>query len=369
MILHLIVESQFTDYVINQFSAPEMHSEVVIIHSENYIKHVFQEDKVRVIRPRSSEFNDLLNALSEYSAVVLHGLFQPWCEAVLRNVPDHVKIAWAFWGGEIYGRQDLQETFMSKRSKMLLRLHEIKHGKNKKKDIHYELPKELFQRIDYCLTDIKEEYEFAKRYLQTQKMEYVWYNYYSIEETLGNLADKQCFGEDIFLGNSCSLECNYFDVIPKLKSLLSLKGKKVITPMSYGLPWLRNIVIRYGNRYLGKSFYPLTKFLPIEDYNQLMLSCSIMIQPQYRPQAQGNIITGLWLGMKVYLSERSMAYQWFKRIGVEVFSVETDLNRKNKGAFEKLSQASIDHNRKVLLSIYSKDAYKQRIDQLVDLLN
>ena len=51
MILHLIVESQFTEYVINQFSAPEMHSEVVIIHAENYIKHEFQKEKVRVVIP------------------------------------------------------------------------------------------------------------------------------------------------------------------------------------------------------------------------------------------------------------------------------------------------------------------------------
>lgn len=368
MILHLIVESQFTDYVINQFSAPEMHSEVVIIHVENYIKHNFQKDKVRIVAPNSENFKELLASLGNYSAVVLHGLFQPWCEAVLRSVPEKVKVAWVFWGGEIYGRQDLRENFLSKRSKILLKLHEIKKRKKEREAIHYELPKEFFQRIDYCLTDMHEEFEFAKQYLHTQRMEHVWYNYYSIEETLGNLIEKQCYGDGIFLGNSCSLECNYFDVIPKLKRK-SLKGKQVIVPLSYGLPWLRSMLLQYGKIRIGESFHPLTRFVPIEDYNKMMLSCSIMIQPQYRPQAQGNIITGLWLGMKVYLSEHSMTYQWFKRMGMEVFSFETDLNWKNKQAFDKLPQDSINHNRKVLLSIYSKEAYKQRIDELVDLLS
>ena len=310
----------------------------------------------------------MLASLADYSAVVLHGLFQPWCESVLRYVPEDVKVAWVFWGGEIYGRKELRETFLSKRSKKLLWLHDILGKKNKKEEACYEFPKELFQRIDYCLTDIQEEYEFAKQYLHTQRMKHIWYNYYSIEETVGDLIVQQCHGDDVFLGNSCSLECNYFDVIPKFKRE-SIKGRKIIVPLSYGLPWLRSLLLKYGGKRLGESFCPLTKFMPIEDYNKMMLSCSIMIQPHYRPQAQGNIITGLWLGMKVFLSEHSMTYQWFKRLGVEVFSVESDLNRSNKRVFEKISQETIDRNRKVLFGIYSKEAYKQRIGHLVDLLS
>ena len=200
MILHLIVESQFTDYVINQFSAPEMHSDVVIIHVENYIKHEFQKDKVRVIIPFSEDFKRLLSSLVHYSAVVLHGLFQPWCETILRNVPENVKVAWVFWGGEIYGRQDLRESFLSKRSKMLLRLHEFKLVMDKKKDFHYELPKELFQRIDYCLTDVHEDFDFVKSYCDFDAKE-LWYNYYSVDETLGELHNQSVEGDNIFIGN------------------------------------------------------------------------------------------------------------------------------------------------------------------------
>lgn len=370
MILHFLSDDKFSDYVIGQFSSPEMQSEFVLMSAMEKTIYFKNTKNVRIINPyQKDSMGNLVRSLSNYSAIIMHGLFSSWCEVVLRNVPENVKVGWVFWGGEIYGRKDLKKTFLSKRSKRLLWLHDIKLGKKDEgKDDHYELPKELFQRIDYCLTDIPEEYEFVKRYLQTPRMKHVWYNYYSIEETVGKLIDKQCCGDGVFLGNSCSLECNYFDVIPKLKRI-ALKDKKVIVPLSYGLPWLRNILLRYGKMCIGKSFCPLTKFMPIDDYNTLMLSCSMMIQPHYRPQAQGNIVTGLWLGMKVFLSEHSMTYQWIKRIGVEVFSIESDLNKNNKSVFDKLSQETIDHNREVLSSMYSKEAYRQKIVQLVELLS
>lgn len=367
MILHLIVESQFTDYVINQFSAPEMHSEVVIVHVENYIKHDFQKDKVRVVFSDTEDFEKLLASLTNYSAVVLHGLFQPWCETVLRNVPSNVKVAWVFWGGEIYGRKDLRERFLSKRSKWLLRIQKVKRGiKQRKKTDCYELPYELFHRIDYCLTDVHEDFEFVKAYSGFDAKE-LWYNYYSINETLGDLRDQSIEGNNILIGNSCNLECNHLDGFRAAKKIFD-KNYEIIVPLGYGEPWLRNLLLRKGKCLFGNRFHPLVDFMSRDEYNRIIKSCAVVIMPHYRPQAFGNILTALWLGSRVYMSEKSLLYAFFKRIGMNVFSIEIDLEKTRQANISPLSAEEREWNRKVIASIYDKGVMKGRIREIVELL-
>lgn len=369
MILHLIVESQFTDYVINQFSAPEMYSEVVIIHSENYIKHKFQKEKVRIIRPYSSEFEDLLKALSGYSAVVLHGLFEPWCETVLRNVPDNVKVAWVFWGGEIYGRNDLRDVFLSKRSKLLLGLHEMKRRKNNNGFGHYEFPMVLFQRIDYCLTDVHEDFEFVKAYSGFGAKE-LWYNYYSVDETLGELRNQSVEGNNIFIGNSCNLECNHLDGFKAAKKMFDKnQNHEIIVPLSYGEPWLRRGLLKIGGCMFGKQFHPLVDFMPLGEYNKLIKSCSVAIMPHYRPQAFGNILTALWLGTRVYMSEKNLLYNYFKRIGAIVFSIEKNLCTTSKLTAHPLTEEERNINREMIAGLYDKSIMEVKIRELVSVLN
>lgn len=94
-----------------------------------------------------------------------------------------------------------------------------------------------------------------------------------------------------------------------------------------------------------------------------------MIMAHYYPQAQGNIITGLWLGMKVYLSNKNMTYHYFKRIGCYVYSIENDLKRSNKELYEPETEEKIRHNRQILSYWYSKENMKKRNSELVNLLS
>lgn len=371
MILHFLVYdsltgNQFSDYVVRQFSNPEMRSDFVAISLlKNLPEKVYHQEKVRVVDPSSDAFEFLLSSLRDYSAIVLHGLFYYWCERVLKSVPENVKVAWVFWGGEIYGRKDLAYRFLAPLTKSVYHFKQIKdrfHGKQK---AHYELPLNLYKRIDYCLTDVEEEYAFAKDYIGASRMKFHWYNYYSIDETLGKLKDCRCNGSNVFLGNSATIECNYFDVFPKLSRILPDESR-VIIPLSYGTVWVKNLVVKHGKRLFGKRAILLTDFLPRDDYNELMLSCSTMLQPHFRAQAQGNIITALWLGMRVYLSEKSFAYQYFKRLGAVVFSLENDLSKEG---FSALPEETVVRNRTVLLQWYGKAAIGHQNMDLISLLD
>ena len=368
MILHFLSDEKFSDYVIGQFSEPEMHSEFVLMSDSEAKKYFRNCGAVKQVNPNDVEdMACLVGSLGHYSAVVLHGLFFPWCETVLRNVPNDVKVAWVFWGGEIYGRKDLKKSFLSKRSKLIFGIHQLKKRiEGKEGGENYELPLELFNRIDYCLTDIHEDFEFVTDYTQS-RMKEVWYNYYSIEETIGELRNQCVDGNNILVGNSSSLTCNHLDGFMAAKKLY-MENSEIIVPLSYGEPWLRNYLVKKGIRMFGHRFHPLVDFMPRNEYNKLIKSCSVVIMPHYRPQAFGNIITALWLGSRVYLSENSPFYTFFKRIGVILSSIETDINRGKCLKVLSLSVEERDENRKILASLYARSVMNRNNQELVTLL-
>lgn len=368
MILHFLSDDKFSDYVVEQFSEPEMQSEFVLMSASEKMAYFQHTECVTIINPhKSGSMEKLIGALHNYSAIVLHGLFYPWCEIVLRYVPDSVKVAWVFWGGEVYGRKEFGKTFLSKQSRKILWLRNVKLLlKNKKRTAQYEIPREMFRRIDYCLTDIHEDFEFVNAYAKSDMKE-VWYNYYSVDETIGGLRDQFVEGDNILVGNSCTLMCNHLDGFKAARKIL-YEDSEIVVPLSYGESWLRNLLLKKGRRMFGNRFYPLVDFMPRDEYNRIIKSCSVVIMPHYRPQAFGNLLTALWLGSRVYMSEKSLLYAFFKRIGVKVFSIEIDLEKAGRTNFSPLSAEEREWNRKVIASIYDKGVMKGRIREIVELL-
>lgn len=366
-ILHLVTDEKFTDYAISQFSAPEMDSEFVLIPS-NFFEgvQVKKVEHVRVVRQKSTEFENLLLKLGEYNAIVLHGLFWPiWQEQVILHTPKNVKLAWVFFGGDLFGYPELKSTYFGPISKFAIKLYDKKHKSNSFQTPL--IPKELCQRFDYFLTDQEEDLITAQNFLHT-KMKFLPYSYYSIEDTIGVFKDQCCGGCNIMVCHSAEKENNLYETLLflfKYYVLNVFKNRKFIVPLSYGAPWLRNSINRLGRFLFGKAFFPLNTYLPRDEYNSYFLSCSVMINGAHQPVAQGNIITALWLGLRVYLSEKSMAYHYFKRLGLHIFTMEHDFKLCNKNLLEPLSKAELQQNRQILNNVYSKKACNQYNNQIV----
>lgn len=365
MILNILTEEKFTDYAISQFSAPELQSDFVLIPSNHANWQVNQIDKCTVIQQRSKEFEELLNRLDQYTGIIFHGMhWGGWQSQILQRLPEHVKAAWYFWGGEIYSRSDVHINQFAPITKFVVKVRDFKKFFTKtKKNTDWELPYELYKRIDYCLTGEQEEYEFAKAFLQND-MKFIWYTCYDIDAMLGSLKDASCNGNNVIVGNSATAECNYFDVIPRIRKYLK-KNQRVVLPLSYGDPWVMNAVNKYAKFFLGNAAMPLLDFLPREEYNRILQSCSTMIMDQYTPQAQGNILTGLWLGMRVYMSEKSIAFKFFKRLGFKVFSFESEFK---KYGLTSLPQEDVTVNRKLMVEWYSKEHVMQSAKNVVEIL-
>lgn len=371
MILHLLSDDKFADYAIKQFLATDTKSEFILVVpiKEYKVQRIVAIEKIKILKYQSEEYNKLLKSLHNFKAIVSHGLFEKWQEEIIKSSNTKTKIAWVFWGGEIYGRPEYIKKFFSKRSKALLYLRLLVNKLNNKASEYQSFYAEVetFKRIDYCLTDVHEDFKYVKEHINPIIKE-LWYNYYSIEETIGDLKDKVINGKNILIGNSSTLENNHLDAFSKLKQF-DLSNRNVIVPLSYGQIWLRRFLLKQGNRVFKDSFYPLVDFLSLEEYNKKILSCSIVIMPHYRPQAMGNLLTAFWLGSKVYMSKKSMLYDYFKRLSVHVFSIEDDLVKSNMDALEPLSPDLHKHNQNILIQEYGKENMKIRINKLVEELS
>ena len=371
MILHLLTDDKFADYAIDQFSKISNDSLFLFVTDDkNFkIKYIKNLNKLSIIYSKSDEYIRFFEDPTKFSAIITHGMYYPWQERILLSVPEDVKIGWVFWGAEIYGRYDLLFSFLGIYTKFTYIKKQLKwiiqgsFSKNR-----FFLPdKKLFKRFNYCLTDEHEEFEYVNKYTHS-KMKELWYNYYSIEETLGDLINTTIKGNNILVGNSCTLENNHKEAF-KLLNKFDLGNRKIIVPLSYGENWLQNILIKEGRKLFGDSFLPLTDFIERNIYNLYLASCSIVVMNQYRPQAQGNIITSLWLGAKVYLSKKSMQYDYYIRLGVHIYSIEDNLIISNKTALEPLDAKEVDFNRQILMHEYGMENMKQKIKQIVLELN
>ena len=362
MLLHYMFDDKFADYAIEQFSNKKIESKFILVINTTTIKYVKNIDKVLLLSPEEVESLTTTDLYADVTGVIFHGLFTPWQEKLLKKIPNSIKVAWMFWGAEIYGVEKIRKTFLAPFTLLIYNLRKIYQRIKLKKTNKYCVPFEVFDRIDYCLTDVDFEYNYAKCVLNN-KMQMIWYNYYSIEETVGKLINSVVSGNNVFLGNSSTIENNYIDALIKLKKVLNPE-QFITIPVSYGDKWVRNLVVRIGNAIFKERFKPLIKFMPLNEYNIRLLDCGIMVMNHYRPNAQGNIITGLWLGMRVFLSKKSMVYQYFKRLNLIIFSVEDDLNKDNL-KLGKLTEEEILHNRTILNQLYSNNAINIAVNEII----
>lgn len=366
MILHILSDDKFSDYAISQFSSQKTVSDFIVIsYTNSKPKFIKQTDKVICTHWKSDEYSKLLNKIQNYKAVILHGLFNPWMEEIIQSTPASVKIAWVFWGGEIYGRPDLRGKYITLESRLLISLRKIYISiKGKVENDSFFISKGALQKINYCLTDIPEDFEFVRSYLGNTQIKKLWYNYYSIEETIGRLSESSVTNNNILVGNSCTIENNHLAAFRKI-SKFDIANRKIIVPLSYGSPWLKRYLQKKGSALLGESFYPLTDFLDRDTYNTYLLSCSVVIMNHYRHQAMGNIISALWLGSRVYLSKKSTTFAHLKNLGVKVFSFDDELHPRNYDALNLLQKKELEHNRQILAQEYGKENMQKRIEKII----
>lgn len=219
-------------------------------------------------------------------------------------------------------------------------------------------------KMDFVAPVLPNEYEVIEK--MGLKAKYVPFTYGCIEDLLGiNMNNNVLNAKNILLGNSANPNNNHIDIIKKLANI-DLRTRKVYVPLNYGgsASYISK-VIAIGEKSLGENFVPLKTFMPLDKYNQILLSCGTVTFNHIRQQGIGSLIIAGYLGAKIYLNKKSPAYSYYKSIGISVFDLKT-IN--NKSLNIKLSESQMDQNRKILMEKYSLNAVQNKVNELIDVV-
>lgn len=370
MILHLFHDDKVCNRVIVNFEEVFPNNNVYIcICDKDNIKYIKPDPRLLFIRP--GDYLSDKSILSAVDKICIHFMDINKINFLINN-KDYLRSAvvyWCFWGGDLYNRilyshgYDIYYDhrylfFESIRFKIKNYLRPLL-GLQRIEEINQIVEDFIINKVDYILSS-KEEYDLAKRYLGTQFSCALLEGpiYYPIEDTLGALINEQARGNNIFIGNSASYTNNHEYAIRYL-SKLNTVGRKKILPLNYGgSPKYLKHIHKIAKNYWGGEYYPLTSFLPLNEYNELMLSASIYIYGNWRQEAVGNVVMALYLGAKVFVSERSPLIDIFARNGITLYKTES-ITQKDIDTAE--SPAIIKHNRSAIMKLYSKQAILNNI--------
>lgn len=204
------------------------------------------------------------------------------------------------------------------------------------------------------------EYEMILEKLPGLKLDYLPFFYYPPEglDAFNCEFDK----ENILVGHSNSPGQNHIDTF-KLLGNYRITGK-IIATLSYGTGYYTNAVIAAGNKTFGDRFYPLTQFLPKQDYYGIISSCYAFIEQSYYQQGLANIVFMLSQGSSVYLPEENPIYIFFKRAGLAIFSIEHDLNEDHLCHY-RLNEVDIQKNQTMLHLLFSLEMDENTANKIV----
>lgn len=379
MILHLHTDSRFANYTIELFGPEKNFHLVGLRYPGQKIRFVADHVHVGSFVFGWSRAKKVLTKVNP-SMIVVHFMDIRWYE-LLSIIPTETAVVWVFWGGDGYSLPKMSENLYDKHT-LVGPNNQSTHSKfdkmkadlgvksvfnipfasslifefirkNKITATTEEIKEALYRRVDYCGTFLKEDYELLQKHYAFP-MEWTDARFISLERLIGKTNTEAPTGNHILLGNSCTMENNHVDAFKVIQHLEMEEGQKVICPLSYGkdLGKYRDWVLAEAEANLGDAFEPLKDLMSLEQYTQILHSCSYAIMYHNRQQAFNNILALVFLGVKVYLKPDNTIYKFLKRIGCSIHSTD-ELSEIRQ--LTPLAQSMVDKNREVLRKEFSQD--------------
>ena len=396
-VIHVFDDDKFIDPAINLFESvyPGI-SEYWIIkkHGDGfqYVTSTMVKTFDASDKENFKSFIGRINAIKDsYPIVFLHALDQKKQNIVLELSSKVIKV-WFVWGYDLYGNWPLlKNTIFEKNTKKYI--DQAKKLKLKNKIIFnnssfwffknlrffkYVLPSKIINildgnfntvfykaaaRIDIVVPVVFEEFKIIKE--MGLKSIYAPFAYGSIEGTLGNKISSSVLGKNnILVGNSGDPSNNHLDIFLKL-SQINLKNKKVYVPLSYGgSKDYKEFVIRKGKELLGTNFVPLTDFITLQEYNEILLTCGVLIFNHVRQQGVGNIVVMGYFGARIFVNSKSPVYKSFTNAGIKIF----DFKSLKEADLVSLDEKEYEINKEKLFNLYSEEAVIKKTIKLFEIV-
>jgi len=368
MRLHILPDEKIINRTIATFEHvfPRDNKYVIISISGNCRYVTENQINVYVTKPNSPEFWDSIGNVGDYNSIIIH-LMTAYAADFINKIV-HPSIFWIEWGVDLFDNMLEPRGFKMyyDESVMYPYVHKSLKSRIAHKYFKFLFPsrkvKRAIEKVRYFVPDsMYDEYPLLLEYYpQYKQLEYKEFFYYPIDQVIDSTIRKElCHGNNIIVGNSGSFTGNHFEVI-NILSKLNLKDRKVKFPLCYGgSNQYRNDIIKMGNNKLGDKFDALIDYLPLDKYNQYLLDASCYIYNNYRQEAVGNILVALYFGGKVFLSDNSPLFTFYKRLGFVIFSVSAI----SDDSLNPLDKESIQNNRTLIEKHYSLERLYNLVKQ------
>jgi dTDP-N-acetylfucosamine:lipid II N-acetylfucosaminyltransferase len=275
----------------------------------------------------------------------------------IKKTHPNIKIIWVFWSGEFYQLQTLKKNIYFSYSLVYLkkndRLFLLKNALRKIKRFFINNEKELinsYSKIDYFASFIKEDF-FNVAKISKSKFTHLEFSYLSINQFINNDYSIPNLGNSILINHSSDPSLNHFEII----EFLSKKAvtNKIIIPLSYGDTDYKNILKQDLYLFKNLNIYIEENFIHPDKYVKYLNEVGFAIFNNVIQQGLGNLILLVWIGVKIFLRTENSTYIQFTNWGLKIYSVNYDLDSET--FVNKMSVEDVKHNRKILLSVISKE--------------
>ena len=323
--------------------------------------------------PTRKSLGKIIEICKNADLIVFNDL-TPFGSKIVLALPQDIKIAWRFFGHELYGKK--KKSFLSEKTKQIwqpglskyfllfkkkvaiLFKNAIAHQYYKKQDFERAV-----QRIDFFLGLFEDEYLFLKtfwpalpRFLSLS----IGLNKVNFENT--DYPKKPL----IILGNSRNNFNNHADIIDIVESLSNQKNISFKLLFNYGVesPYAEEIRLRARKI---PTIDIVNDFMNAEAFEHLYKNASALVLNSYRQMALGNILAAFRNGVKVYLNEKNITMRWLLKEGFFVFPITSLANDIERNNF-KLTPAEIENNIAQLIKLmnsYTKEDFQNELYKLV----
>lgn len=375
-ILHIATDNKFLDYALPLFCEVEGVSNSVWIISDTLtLKYTHAEvDKIvnaEKLNPREA---------AEFEIVILHSYRDKLADFLLQ-LSNKIRILWIGWGFDYYdlmpGKassllQPLTANFHTQYLREKSHVQRFKNYVRALSDRASQRRKEkVIQRIDYFAPVLHREYLTLKQARSDLRLpQLIDWNYGTIEDQYAlNLGDDWVAGKDILVGNSATLTSNHLDALSILKTVGIAESQKIHIPLNYGdaPPEYTQLVSDRSIQMFGDHCMPITQFMALESYLQILRGCGFVIMNHIRQQALGNIITMLYLGARIFLRTDNPIYQELQECGFYLNRMD-DLKPGTAWLKTPLTHQEQTNNRKLAVRRWGKDSAIVRTKTMIDKL-
>lgn len=321
--LHILPMSLFSytfiDFIIDKF---DKNNHIFFLFGDFKELETKVADNIVRIDKKPITILRLITQMNKTDKIYFHSLFNHWLIRILLMQPWLLKKSfWLIWGGDLY--------YYNTREKGL------------KSDILEYMRALVIRNIGGLITHVKGDYDLAKFWYGTRGKYYYSFMYptnlyRSYGSEFNKIDDNKIY---IQLGNSGDPCNNHIEILEKLKKY-SEKNIEIISPLSYGDDQYVKLVENCGKQFFGDKFRAIVKYMPYDDYLELLNKIDIAIFNHKRQQAMGNITSLIGLGKKVYIRNDITTWEFCLDHDLKVFTSNSEFD----DLFEKMDEKIMQNN-------------------------